>query len=159
MNEITGTRLMNPSFLHGWNFLSVISSDEDDALPIQAVACQSGPAIVVNTMHISTNDLEIPFVAMTWLPLAIQSITSLALTEAHGSEDYIGDHNSENWELFRAEVEKHSGLDWEDVVDMIDVEGMDFVVDYTVSNLFIESGIHTVLKSRMRGMSALQLTA
>lgn len=159
MSETSGTRILNPSFLHGWNFLSMISSDEDDALPVQALACKSGPSIIINTAHVSSHDLEIPFMAMTWVPLALQSLITFAIQEAYSSEDYVGEYNSDNWEAFRSEIEKNSDMDWEDIVDLIDDQGIEFAVDFAVSSMFIESGLHEKLKSRMNGGTKLQLTA
>src|SRR5690606_25723595 len=56
--EPEGEKAALPSYLHGWRFLTVIRSQDPEAIAFKAMAANEGPCIVVNPELVSQEDLE-----------------------------------------------------------------------------------------------------
>lgn len=138
----------NPSFFHGWPFITFFENHADDALPFQTFADFDGPTVLFNPNYVSQNDLEKPFAAMIWVPLVLQSFATSVLTEAMDSEDDIGALTAPRWQQFRDAFCHYAKMDWEDIVERTEEFGIDYMAEYAVEALFIESGIHEMTIAR-----------
>lgn len=152
-----GYRATLPSYLHGWSFLSLIVAQDDEALAFKAWAAPQGPAIVVNPMFVSPEDLESPSKAILWLCAALTHISHIALIEAIQSDDGFGRFKSESWSEFRKAAGRHSGMDWNEIVASARREGIDFVSEHIAACLFVESGIQHRLLERAEGRPSLRI--
>lgn len=147
----------NPSFFHGWSFINFVESYADDALPIQTFADFDGPTVIINPKYVTRSDLENPFAAMMWVPLVIQGFATSILTEAMDSEDDIGSLTAPRWQQFRDAFCQFAKIDWEDIVDRTEELGIEYMAEYAVEALFIESGIHEKIIARGEGNVTLRV--
>jgi hypothetical protein len=58
------------------------------------------------------------------------------------SEDDIGALTAPRWQQFRDAFCHYAKTDWVDIVERTEEFGIDYMAEYAVEALFIESGIH-----------------
>jgi len=146
-----------PSYLHGWRFLSLLVSDDEEAIAFKAWAAPEGPAIVVNPMFVSAEDLESPSKAILWLCASLTHISHLSILEAVLSQDGVGRFQSPAWAEFREVACRHTGMEWKEIVAAAKREGVDFMAEHLAACMFCESGIQQSLYDRVDGRSGLRL--
>jgi hypothetical protein len=134
----------SPSFLSGWQFLSVIPSDDGEALSIKAVPSADGPMIAYNPSFISAGHLEDPAAAMLWLPIALNHLCTEMLHEA----DNDGLFASPRWYRFRQLACLHMHMEWEEILASTDLHGTSYMAEALASALFVESGLMDTLMAR-----------
>ncbi|WP_315922593.1 hypothetical protein [Mesorhizobium sp. SP-1A] len=157
ITTLTPASNLNPSFFHGWTFISFEENYADDALPFQTFADFDGPTVLFNPSYVSRSDLEKPFAAMIWVPLVLQGFATSILTEAMDSEDDIGAFTAPRWEQFREAFCQYTKMEWEDVVARTEEFGIDYMAEYAIEALFIESGIHEMIVARKEGNATLRV--
>ena len=147
----------NPSFFHGWPFISFEENYSDDALPFQVFADLDGPTVLFNPNYVNRGDMEMASSAMLWVPVALQSLATALLTEAMDSEDNVGAFTSVRWEAFRDAFCRFTDLEWDDIIEKTIEFGIDYMAEFAVESLFIESGIHGVIAARKLGSKNLRV--
>lgn len=147
----------NPSFFHGWPFISFEANYAEDALPFQTFADLDGPTVLFNPNYVSQSDMETPFAAMIWVPLALQSLAAAMLTEAMDSVDDVGAFTAPRWQAFRDAFCRYADLTWDEIISRTDDFGIDYMAEYAVEALFIESGIHSIIEFRKNGAATLRV--
>ena len=141
------TALMNeskPSYLSGWAFLSVMESDEEDALGFKAVAHPEGPRVEYNGAFFDAELLEDPSVALLWVPMALHGLCTELLHET----DEEGLFAVSRWREMRETVCHHMCMTWEEIMAATEREGVRYMSETLASALFIESGLMDILTKR-----------
>lgn len=133
-----------PSFLVGWQFLSVVASDDAEALSIKAVPSAEGPMIAYNPAFIDAEYLEDPSAAMLWLPIALNHLCTEMLHET----DESGLFSSGHWHRFRQLACQHMHMEWEEIMTSTDIHGTSYMAEALASALFVESGLMDALMAR-----------
>lgn len=133
-----------PSFLRGWQFLSVVESDDAEALSIKAVPSANGPTISYNPAFIDAAHLEDPSAAMLWLPIALNHLCTEMLHET----DSFGLFASNDWHRFRQLACHHMHMEWDEVLAATDCHGTTYMAEALASALFVESGLMDALLAR-----------
>lgn len=149
--EPEGEKAALPSYLHGWRFLTVIRSQDPEAIAFKAMAANEGPCIVVNPELVSQEDLESPSKALLWLCAALSHISHAVISECLWTGQEVGRFDSPSWELFRAEASRHTTMAWSDIIRAARREGVDFMAEHVAACLFVESGLQSQLIGRMTG--------
>mgnify|MGYP001240465107 CR=1 FL=1 len=152
-----GERAALPSYLHGWRFLSVIRSDDPEALAFKAMAANEGPCIVVNPELVSHDDLESPSKALLWVCAALNHIAHAVISECLWTGHDIGRFDSPAWDLFREEASRHTTMGWSDIVMAARREGVDYMAETVAACLFVESGLQSRLIGRITGAGSIKL--
>lgn len=133
-----------PSFLRGWQFLSVIESDDAEALSIKAVPASAGPTLEYNPAFIDADYLEDPSAAMLWLPIALNHLCTEMLHET----DNFGLFKAGRWNRFKQLACHHMQMEWEEIMASTDRHGTSYMAETLASALFVESGLMDALIAR-----------
>jgi len=157
ITTLNATANRNPSFFHGWSFISFEENYAEDALPFQTFSDLDGPTVLFNPDFVSRDDLEKPFAAMIWVPLVLQSFATSILTAAMDSEDDIGMFTAPRWQQFRDAFCQHTKMDWSEIVFGTEEFGIDYMAEYAIEALFIESGVHSMIVNRSEGTRNLRV--
>jgi hypothetical protein len=139
----------SPSFIRGWNCISVVAADE--ALTINAIPSADGPVIAYNPAFVNMADLEDASSAMLWLPLALNQLCTEMLHEL----DEDGLFKSERWRKFRELACMHMSMGWDEIIAAADMHGTTYMAETLTSALFAESGLMDILIDRRRAKNSL----
>lgn len=154
---LTGHKTGLPSYLHGWRFLTVLKSDDPEALAFKASAAAEGPMIVFNPDFVSHEELEAPDKAILWLCAALSHISYVVLSECLYTGEEIGRFSGTKWDQFRTAACQHAAMEWTDIVKAAKREGLDFMSEHVAACLFVESGLQDRLLSRIAGTTSLKI--
>ena len=146
-----------PSYLHGWRFLSVIRSEDPEAIAFKAQAASEGPCIVVNPDFVTAEDLESPSKAILWVNAALNHIAHTVISECLWTGREIGRFDSPAWDLFRDEASRHTTMGWGDILKAARREGIDYMAEHVAACLFVESGLQSRLIGRMAGTPSVRI--
>jgi hypothetical protein len=133
-----------PSFLRGWHFLSVVASDDAEALCIKASPNADGPTIIFNPTFVNPDFLEDPAAALLWLPIALNHLCTEMLLES----DDDGLFASSRWAEFRSVACSHMCMEWNEILSSTDRLGTTYMAEALASALLVESGLMDILISR-----------
>lgn len=145
----------SPSFLRGWHFLSILPSDEEDALSIKATPSADGPTITFNPNFIDPEYLEDPAAAMLWLPLALNHLCTEMILET----DECGLFLNDNWQDFRLMACDHMSMEWNDILASSERLGTTYMAEALASAMFVESGLMDILIERRKAKSGVLKSA
>lgn len=130
-----------PYFLHGWPFLSFVEGDEE-SIAIRALAHDTGPLISYNPAFVSREELEERQRATMWLTPSLVHLCHVLLEEGAVAQDGMGRFRSQDWASFRRAAEVHCLMDWAEIVNAVNREGLDFMSEHVAQCLFCESRLY-----------------
>lgn len=134
----------HPSYLSGWTFLSVVESEEEDAIGFKAVAHPDGPRVEYNSAFFNRELLEDPAVGLIWVPAALYGLC----TEMLHQVDEEGLFRSPKWSAMRNAACHHMCMEWSEIIDSTERRGVRYMAETLASALFIESGLMDILHKR-----------
>ncbi len=146
-----------PSFLHGWRFLTMLKSDDDEAIAFKASAANAGPTIIFNPAFVTPEELESPAKALIWLCSAMTHISYSVLIECLYTGEDMGRFSSKAWDDFRNAICQHTGMGWDEIITAAKREGVDFMSEHMAACLIAESGLQDLLIQRGHGEKALRI--
>lgn len=139
--------------MHALDFIEIVSNDDPSALPIEAVAEENGPRIMVDRALFPISVVAEPIALIMWLPVAIKQIAFAALAAAKDAPDGVGALSSPRWQAFRDQAEMTVGLSWNEIVTVARRDGLDSAASLVTEGLFVENGVSQGLMRRMAASS------
>ena len=133
-----------PYYLDRWPFITVVEAMNSDSLPIRGRADTDGPVIEYHPRHVEPEAINDPSIAFLWLSPCLMQIATAVIAESmkavKAKKGSIGRFRSPRWHAFRKEVCARMGMEWREILDLAEREGIDWTADDMTASLLLEKG-------------------